>query len=288
MPHEFEGSCVQCLEDRHCGADGDCAEGTHTCAGGDACGGACGAPYPGCVVVNGVPSCVSCTSDAHCPGGACNTTTYGCEGGANDRGCAGDCLIAGCRSVSGQFTLACDPESGCCYDTTGLCDDVEAFCKTASGSECQSIFEIFMGGAIPGGGLPGMEGAFVGGLCTCDAATMPPEPWLRCAQWLTRGLGLGILSAMNEPLSRAEAKALLQKILEGGTVTYSVPHALDRLRKRGLSTIDCENVLRGGVVEEAEWENGCWRHRVRTRRITIVVQCLSEEEVLVVTAWRTE
>lgn len=169
-PFEFQGGCVQCLEDAHC-ATGDCDETTHACVGGgDQCGGTCASPYPGCAVINGVPSCVPCTGDEHCPGGTCNTTTYSCEGGVAGGGCAGDCVTAGCPSTTGQFDLACDPESGCCYDTTGLCDNVEAFCNTASGSECKSIFEIFAGGAIPGGSIPGMEGAFVGGMCTCDAA----------------------------------------------------------------------------------------------------------------------
>ncbi len=43
-----------------------------------------------------------------------------------------------------------------------------------------------------------------------------------------------------------------------------------------------------GVVEEPEWENGAWRYRFRTQRILLVVQFLSEDEVLVVTAWRTK
>ena len=94
--------------------------------------------------------------------------------------------------------------------------------------------------------------------------------------------------AMKEPLSRSDARARLLRILEDGVVTYSVPHALDRLRERGLSLVDCENVLRGGAVDEAEWENGAWRHRVRTRRLTVVIQFLSEQELLVGTAWRTE
>lgn len=165
-PHEFNGSCVQCLQDSHCGNDGDCDEGTHTCAGGDPCGGVCAVPYPGCAVINGVPSCVPCTLDAHCTGGAtCNATTYACEG-TGPVGCAGDCLLNSCPNTTGQFDLECDPVSGCCYDKTGLCDNVEAFCKGSS--ECKSIFEIFGGGGLPT--IPGMEGGFAGGMCTCDAA----------------------------------------------------------------------------------------------------------------------
>ena len=91
---------------------------------------------------------------------------------------------------------------------------------------------------------------------------------------------------MNEPLRASEARTLLRTILDQGVVTYAVPHAVQRLRERNLSTVDCENVMRGGIVEEAEWENGAWRHKVRTAKIEVVVQFLSEDEVLVVTAWR--
>lgn len=91
---------------------------------------------------------------------------------------------------------------------------------------------------------------------------------------------------MNQPLRATEARKLLRSILNCGFVTYSQPHAIDRLKERALSTLDCENVLRAGVVEEAEWNDGGWRHQVRTQRIVVVVEFLSEEEVLIVTAWR--
>jgi len=213
-PYEFEGSCVQCLQDSHCGASGDCQEATHTCAGGDACGGACVAPYPGCAVINGVPSCVPCTGDVHCPGGTCNTTTYSCEGGTAGGGCAGDCLVNSCSSVSGQFQLACDPESGCCYDTTGLCDGVEAFCQ-GPGSECKSIFEIFAGGAIPGGGIPGMEGGFAGGMCTCDAGAstlcnlLPNNPLCEAAPMCYQGVSCMPIGTLMQLLTGSAGGALI-------------------------------------------------------------------------------
>ncbi|MGK2905334.1 MAG: DUF4258 domain-containing protein [Desulfuromonadales bacterium] len=91
---------------------------------------------------------------------------------------------------------------------------------------------------------------------------------------------------MNQPIRATEARKLLRRILINGVVTYSQPHAIDRLKERALSTLDCENVLRAGVVEKAEWNDGGWRHQVRTQRIVVVVEFLSEEEVLIVTAWR--
>ena len=91
---------------------------------------------------------------------------------------------------------------------------------------------------------------------------------------------------MNQPIRATEARKLLRRILNGGIVTYTQPHAIDRIKERALSTLDCENVMRAGVVEEAEWNDGAWRHKVRTQRIVVVVEFLSEEEVLIVTAWR--
>ncbi len=91
---------------------------------------------------------------------------------------------------------------------------------------------------------------------------------------------------MNQPLKAAEAKKRLKQILTNGVVTYAQPHAIDRLKERNISILDCENVLRAGKAQEAEWENGGWRHQIRTTRIVVVVEFLSEAEILVVTAWR--
>jgi DNA-binding transcriptional regulator YiaG len=93
---------------------------------------------------------------------------------------------------------------------------------------------------------------------------------------------------VDEPLKAEAAKRLIRRIAKEGTVIYSQPHALDRLKKHRMTMVDCENVLRGGLVAEAEWENGAWRHHVYTGRFTVVVQFLSEEHLLVVTAWRKQ
>lgn len=92
---------------------------------------------------------------------------------------------------------------------------------------------------------------------------------------------------MREPLKAEAAKRRVRQILAEGTVTYSQPHAIERLSKHRMTMLDCENVLRGGAVAEAEWENGAWRHQVFTNRFTVVVQFLSEDHLLIVTAWRT-
>lgn len=90
---------------------------------------------------------------------------------------------------------------------------------------------------------------------------------------------------MDEPLTPAAARSLLRRILQDGRFTYS-KHSRDEILADDLTTVDCENVLRGGVVRPAEYEHGSWRYRVETARITVVVAFRSETELVVVTAWR--
>lgn len=90
-----------------------------------------------------------------------------------------------------------------------------------------------------------------------------------------------------EPLTPVAAKALIKTILEKGTVTFS-SHARAEMKKDKLDEVDVVNVLRGGVVEPGEYENGSWRYRVRTPKIVVVVAFRSEAELVVVTAWRVK
>ncbi|GFO55565.1 hypothetical protein GMSM_25720 [Geomonas sp. Red276] len=89
-----------------------------------------------------------------------------------------------------------------------------------------------------------------------------------------------------EPLSRKDAKALIRAILRSGIVTYARPHALERMAKRAISTVDCENVLYGGVVHDPELENGTWRYRVETRKMCVVIRFEDDTVLQIVTAWR--
>jgi len=91
-----------------------------------------------------------------------------------------------------------------------------------------------------------------------------------------------------EPLRPPEAKKLILRIIGGGIVTYSQPHAEEQMRKRRISTVDCVNVLRGGVVREGEYENGGWRYRVCTQKMCVVIRFESESLLEVVTAWRDQ
>lgn len=92
---------------------------------------------------------------------------------------------------------------------------------------------------------------------------------------------------LREPLEPGAVKQLIRTIIELGTVSFS-KHALEEMAKDDLTTVDCVNVLRGGVVEPGELERGSWRYRVSTGRICVVIAFRSEEELVVVTAWRTE
>jgi hypothetical protein len=90
---------------------------------------------------------------------------------------------------------------------------------------------------------------------------------------------------VKEPLSPAKAKPRIREILRTGTVRYS-KHALDEMKNDELTTVDGDNVLGGGWVEPGELVDGTWRYRVRTSRICFVIAFRSEQELVVVTAWR--
>jgi hypothetical protein len=92
---------------------------------------------------------------------------------------------------------------------------------------------------------------------------------------------------MDEPLRPVAAKQLIRQILQTGRFVYS-RHAKEEMDADGLTTVDCTNVLRGGVVRPGEYEHGGWRYRVETNRITVVVAFPSEWELVIVTAWRRQ
>jgi hypothetical protein len=90
-----------------------------------------------------------------------------------------------------------------------------------------------------------------------------------------------------EPFTPTDARQRIQQILVSGTVNFS-GHGLKEMAKDGLTTVDCTNVLRGGVVEPPELREGTWRYRVRTNRIYVVVAFRSGMHLVVVTAWRVK
>ena len=65
------------------------------------------------------------------------------------------------------------------------------------------------------------------------------------------------------PRNKEDAKTLIRKRISDGAFLIS-PHAKKERDKDELTDVDIVNVLRGGIVDEAEFENGEWRHHVRT------------------------
>ena len=63
-------------------------------------------------------------------------------------------------------------------------------------------------------------------------------------------------------------------------------HSLKEMAKDGIIQNDVLNVLRAGVVSEAEWEHGEWRYHVEARRLCVVIAFEASTVVVVVTAWR--
>ena len=85
-----------------------------------------------------------------------------------------------------------------------------------------------------------------------------------------------------------DAKKALRRCIDEGLVNAPWQHAFDAMRERGLDIMDVESVLRAGIVDEAEWQNGEWRYRVRTAAIVVVVQFEEDDSVTPVTAWRVK
>ncbi len=88
-----------------------------------------------------------------------------------------------------------------------------------------------------------------------------------------------------EPIKPEEAKRLILEVLKSGRFTYS-RHARDEITKDNMTMLDCENVLRGGVVRPGEYENWSWRYRVETDRMAVIICFRSSTELVLVTAWR--
>jgi hypothetical protein len=86
-------------------------------------------------------------------------------------------------------------------------------------------------------------------------------------------------------LRAGDTKKRIRAIQEEGWVFFS-GHAEEDMRKDELSRRDVENVLRGGLVREPEWENGSWRYHVETSKIRVVIAFRDELTLVVVTAMR--
>ena len=90
---------------------------------------------------------------------------------------------------------------------------------------------------------------------------------------------------LSEPRRPDDAKRLIRQILQIGRFTYS-KHAMEEMLADDLTTVDCESVLRAGIVQPPDFALGTWRYRCETNRMAVVVAFRSESELVVITAWR--
>lgn len=176
-PYPLGDRCVACLTNDHCGGQ-FCDQATNTCSD-DQCA-SCADPYPACIDYEGQKYCVQCSTDAECveargENSTCNLSTYACEGGVSlpGGGCSAD---SDCNAGQSGFTLRCNTATKLCYDTSGLCDNVTAFCTNGSDQgldRCISFFDLMGGGlgdSIPDLGL----GMATPGFCSCNTTTPCP------------------------------------------------------------------------------------------------------------------
>mgnify|MGYP000343441480 CR=1 FL=1 len=90
---------------------------------------------------------------------------------------------------------------------------------------------------------------------------------------------------MSEPLKLIEARNRARKILESGSIVFT-SHAARELDKDDLTRIDAMNIIRAGVYQPPEYEQGAWRYRVMTQRMAVVLEFASDSELVVITGWR--
>ena len=93
------------------------------------------------------------------------------------------------------------------------------------------------------------------------------------------------ISVLPQPLRKDDARRLLTQILAKGGVRWT-QHALRELNKDGITQARARIVLRAGVVAEAEWEHGEWRHQVHAGRDVLVLTFEDESSTVVITGWR--
>lgn len=92
---------------------------------------------------------------------------------------------------------------------------------------------------------------------------------------------------MNHPLSDDEVDELIIRILADGVVSFP-RHAWVAMDERGIDESDVRNVLRGGGCVGHRWSRGSYRYEVCTDRFVVVLVLRSEDELVVVTAWKDE
>ena len=90
---------------------------------------------------------------------------------------------------------------------------------------------------------------------------------------------------VTEPLDGERSTTLIRRIAMDGDVAWT--HATGDLAPNAMSSLDCLNVMRCGSVKvPPELHEGCWRYRIQTSNMCVLVTFRSDTEIVVVRAWR--
>jgi hypothetical protein len=88
-------------------------------------------------------------------------------------------------------------------------------------------------------------------------------------------------------MPRADAQYRLRRSIELGLQIRFTSHARREMAKDKLDENDIINLLRRGLVQEPEWENGEWRYQVKQQEMTAVLSFHENpDQTVVVTVWR--
>ena len=136
-PFLLDGACVECLASANCADDLHCNPENHRCEA-EECN-FCQAPYPACVQIDGVWSCVQCKYDEDCPSGVpCDEDLHACAPWPSDDYCPPCDSDADCVALNQWLVVECHSASGCCFDRHGRCDGLSAGCPEGT---CVQIWE---------------------------------------------------------------------------------------------------------------------------------------------------
>ena len=124
--------------------------------------------------------------------------------------------------------------------------------------------------------------------CRHPTPTSPSESGLAMARDAVRAraVEIGIVTA-RAALSPESATALVRWLAREGIVTWS-RHGLDQAAAAGVTTLECDQALIGGIADPPEYRQGWWRYRIHWRRLCVVVVFRSDVEAVVVDAWRKQ
>jgi hypothetical protein len=101
-------------------------------------------------------------------------------------------------------------------------------------------------------------------------------------------IDLGSRIDVTSRLSRTQSRKAISEIFNANPnfIAFS-KHGLAQMKKRDLTTVDVVNVLNvGKILVDPELENGSWRYRVETKKITVIIAFRKPNHLVVVTAWR--